>query len=306
MMNGLRISGWGTALPERTVTNADLAKRLDTTEEWIVERTGIRERRIGGTTSGLATEAGARAIQRAGLQPEDIDLVILATTTPDKTVPASAPSVQHALGLTCGAFDLNAACSGFVYGLVVAQGMLRTGLKRILLIGSETLSRITDWEDRSTSILFADGAGAIVVEATDGDGILGWDLRADGGNLSALYSDVGGTFQMQGREVYRRAVHAMVESSQHAMNEAGVRPEDIKLLVPHQANLRIITTSGRRIGIPLERTALVLQKTGNASAASIPLALESALDGDRLAPGDLVLFSGYGAGMTAASAVVRW
>ena len=305
-MNGLQITGWGTALPERRVTNADIVKRVDTTEEWIVERTGILERRVGGTTSGLATEAGAKAMERAGLKAADIDLVILATTTPDKTVPASAPSVQHALGLNCGAFDLNAACSGFVYGLVVAQGMLSTGHKRILLIGSETLSRITDWDDRSTCILFADGAGAVVVESREGEGLLGWDLQADGGSLSVLYSDIGGTFQMQGREVYRRAVQAMVESSRRALKQAGVGPDDVHLLVPHQANLRIIEAATRRLGIPLERTAVVLQTTGNASAASVPLALGSMLDQGRISPGDLVLFSGFGAGMTAASAVLRW
>ena len=305
-MNGLQITGWGTALPERRVTNADIVARVETTEEWIVERTGILERRIGGTTSGLATEAGALALERAGLEAGDIDLVILATTTPDQTVPATAPSVQHALGLSCGAFDLNAACSGFVYGLVVAQGMLNTGHKRILLIGAETLSRITDWDDRSTCILFADGAGAVVVESREGEGLLGWDLQADGASLSVLYSDVGGTFQMQGREVYRRAVHAMVESSRRAMKQAGVGPDDIHLLVPHQANLRIIEASSRRLGIPLERTAVVLQTTGNASAASVPLALGSMLDQGRVSPGDLVLFSGFGAGMTAASAVLRW
>ncbi|MFT5287710.1 MAG: 3-oxoacyl-[acyl-carrier-protein] synthase-3 [Planctomycetota bacterium] len=305
-MNGFQVTGWGTALPDKVVTNADLVKRVQTSEDWIVERTGILERRIGGTTSGLAIEASRNALDSAGLKASDLDLIILATTTPDQTVPATSPTIQHALGANCGAFDINAACSGFVYGMVVAQGMLRNGLERILLIGAETLSKITDWDDRSTCILFADGAGAVVIEPSSGEGLLGWDLCADGSSQPILYADIGSTFKMEGREVYRRAVKVMVASAKRAMERAGVTADEIKMLVPHQANLRIIEAATKRLGIPLERTSLVLQRTGNVSAASVPLALGACLDDGRLDRGDLVLFSGFGAGMTVASAIVRW
>ncbi|MCU1463264.1 MAG: 3-oxoacyl-(acyl-carrier-protein) synthase [Acidimicrobiales bacterium] len=304
---GAVITGWGTALPDKVVTNADLEARLDTTDAWITERSGIRERRVGGTTTGLATDAGAAALAAAALEPADIDLLILATTTPDQTVPATASAVQDALGLTCGAMDVNAACSGFVYGLVTACGLIGLGAGRILLIGAETLSRITDQDDRGTAVLFADGAGAVVVEAVDGPGsLLGWDLGSDGSLRSILYADVGGYLEMEGREVFRRAVRVTVDSAQAAMQRAGVTADDIALFVPHQANLRIIDAAGQRIGIPSDRTAIVLDRTGNTSSASIPLALADALDHGRVRADDLVLLSGFGAGMTWASAVLRW
>jgi 3-oxoacyl-[acyl-carrier-protein] synthase-3 len=306
-VRGAAITGWGTALPDQIVTNHDLERTIDTHDAWIVERTGIRERRVGGTTAGLSVEAGRRAIERAGLQPGDIDALVLATTTPDRAVPGTSATVQHALGLTCGAYDLNAACSGWVYGLVNAHGLIALGAQRVLVIGTDTLARITDWDDRNTAILFADGSGAAVLEAVDGAGqLLGWDLSADGSAEGALYAEIGGKLQMEGREVFRRAVRIMAESATASMQAAGVTADDIALVVPHQANIRIISASCERLGIGLDRASIVLDRTGNTSAASIPLALADALDRGRIWQGDLVLFVGFGAGMTAASAVVRW
>ncbi len=307
---GLRggvIRSWATALPDKIVTNDDLAVSMDTSDEWITERTGIRQRRVGGTTAGLAVEAGRVALERAGLEPSAIDGLILATTTPDQTVPATSATVQHRLGLVCGAMDLNAACSGFVYALAVGHGLIGAGAERLLLIGAETLSRVTDWSDRGTAILFADGAAAVVLEAVDGPGeLLAWDLDADGSAQPFLYADVGDYIKMDGREVFRRAVRIMVDSATKSMAYAGVSADDIALVVPHQANIRIIEAACQRLGIPLERAATNIDRYGNTSAASIPLALAEALDEDRAAPGDLVLLVGFGAGMTAASAVLRW
>ena len=280
---------------------------MDTSDEWIQERTGIKERRVGGTTAGLSAEAGRKAIEMSGVDPARIDGLILATTTPDRTVPATAPTVQNELGLRCGSFDVNAACSGFMYGLVVAHGLITMGAEKILVIGTDTLARITDWEDRNTAILFADGSGAVVLERSEGKGqLLGWDLDADGSAERFLYAEVGGYLHMDGREVFRRAVRIMVDSGEKAMAHAGVTPDDINLVVPHQANIRIIEAACQRLGIPMERTATVLQHTGNTSSASIPLALVDALDNGRVQEGDLLLLVGFGAGMTAASAVLRW
>jgi 3-oxoacyl-[acyl-carrier-protein] synthase-3 len=306
-VTGLAIAGWGTALPDKTVTNADLEARLETSDAWIVERTGIRERRIGETTASLAIEAGAVAIDHAGVSARDIDLVLLCTTTPDETVPATSSTVQHALGVRGGAFDLNAACSGFVYGLVSAHGLLAIGLRRVLVIGAETLSRIVDWEDRSTAVLFGDGAAAIVVEAVEEPGqLLGWDLGSDGSLRHILHAEVGGTLHMDGREVFRRAVRVMVDSAERAMANAGVRADEIALVVPHQANVRIIEAACSRLGIAMERSALVIDRIGNTSAASIPFALADAADTGRLSPGDRVLLVGFGAGMTWGAAVLEW
>lgn len=302
-----RITGWGAALPEKVVTNADLEASLDTTDEWIVERTGIRERRIGGTTTGLAIEASRQALARAGVAGHDVDLVLLCTSTPDEAMPASASVIQQELGVRGGAMDLNAACSGFVYGLVAADGFLRAGLRRVLLVGSETMSRIVDWDDRSTAILFGDGAGAIVLERGEGPGrVLGFDLGSDGSLRHILRADIGGTIDMDGPEVFRRAVRVMVDSASAAMRNAGVGVDDLALFVPHQANTRIIASASAKLGIDPERTANILPTTGNTSAASIPMALAEAADAGRLAPGDLVLVVGFGAGMSWASAVVEW
>jgi 3-oxoacyl-[acyl-carrier-protein] synthase-3 len=309
-VSGSVITGWGTALPEKVVTNAEFEARLETTDTWIVERTGIHERRFGGTTSGLAVEAGAAAITMAGLAPSEIDLLILATTTPDKAIPATSSTVHAQLGCSGAAFDLNTACAGYVYATVVADAMLGAGIgfKRALVIGSETLSVITDMEDRATAVLFADGAGAVVFEHRDDAQplILASDLGLDGSLLSILYCDHGGFMKMEGREVFRRAVRATVESALKVLDQAGVTADEIALFVPHQANQRIIDAMTQRLGIPQDRTAIVLDKTGNTSSASIPLALAAAADAGRLSDGDLILFSGFGAGLTWASAVVRW
>ncbi len=306
LMQGSRIIGWGAALPDKVITNQDFEGRLETNDAWITERTGIKERRYGGTTSSLAVEAAQKAIASAGLAPEDIGMLILSTTTPDKTVPATSSTVQAELGLSCGAFDLNAACAGFVYALVVGHNMIQSGLKNVLVIGSDTLSRITDQEDRATAVLFADGAGAVVLQASEDNAVLGWDLGVDGSLVPILYCEHGGYMRMEGREVFKRAVLAMVDSAHLALGRAGLTPDDIALVVPHQANIRIIEAANRRLGIPMERTSIVLDTTGNTSSGSIPLALAAAADKGALHPGDNVLFCGFGAGMTWASAVVRW
>ena len=305
-MNGV-ITGWGRALPEKVVTNSELAKTMDTSDEWIRERTGIERRHIGGTTASLSIESGRKAIEMAGVDPLTIDALILATTTPDRTVPATSAAVQNGLGLRCGAFDVNAACSGFVYGLVTAHGLIAIGMKKILVIGTDTLSRITDWSDRNTAILFADGSGAAVVEAVDGPGqLLGWDIDADGSLEDLLYAEIGGTLHMEGKEVFRRAVRIMVDSAEKSLKASGLTSNEIDLVVPHQANLRIIEAACKRLDIPMSKTAVILQDTGNTSSATIPLALFDAVDHGRIKSGDNVLLVGFGAGMTAASAVIKW
>jgi 3-oxoacyl-[acyl-carrier-protein] synthase-3 len=241
----------------------------------------------------------------AGIDPASIDALVLATTTPDRAVPATSATVQNALGLRCGAFDVNAACSGFVYALVNAHGLVAMGAERVLLIGTDILSRITDWTDRNTAVLFADGSGAAVLEAGPGQ-LLGWDLDADGSAEDILYCDHGGFIQMDGKEVFRRAVRIMVDSAQKSMAHAGVKAEDIALIVPHQANIRIISAACERLEVPMERAAMVIHETGNTSSASIPLALFDAVDAGRVKQGDLVLMVGFGAGMTAASAIIEW
>jgi 3-oxoacyl-[acyl-carrier-protein] synthase III len=306
-MQGMRIVGWGTALPDKTVTNLDLEARLDTSDAWITERTGIRERRVGDSTAELAVEAGRKAIERAGLQPTDIDMVVLATTTPDQMMPATSAQVQHELGIPGGAFDINAACSGFVYSLVSAAGLVALGTRRVLLIGAETMSRIIDWEDRNTAVLFGDAGAAVVLEATTEPGqLVGWDLGADGSARPLLYADWGDYIQMEGPELFRRAVRVGVESCLRSLDQAGVSPADVDLFVPHQANIRIIDAAIQRLGIPMERTAITLDRTGNTSAASIPFALAEALDAGRLEDGGHALLVGFGAGLTWASCVLRW
>ncbi len=306
-VRGAVITGWGTALPPKVITNHDLEQTIETSHDWIVERTGIHERHVGGTTVGLSVESGRKALDMSGVDPATIDALILATTTPDRTVPASSATVQHELGLTCGAFDINAACSGFVYGLVQAHGLIAMGAKKILVIGTDTLARITDWTDRNTAILFADGSGAVVLEAVEGPGqLLGWDLDADGAAERFLYAEIGDFIHMDGKEVFRRAVRIMVDSAKKSMSHAGVTADQLAVVVPHQANIRIIQAACDRLGIPIEKAATVLQHTGNTSSASIPLALADALDNSRIQQGDLVLLVGFGAGMTAASAILRW
>ena len=302
-----RITGWATNLPERVLTNDDLSKMVDTSDEWITARCGIRSRHVDGRVTEMSATAGYAAMEMAGVDPDQIDLLLLATTTADQQFPASASVVQHELGLTCGAVDMNAACSGFVYGLVTAMQFMNAGLERILLIGSDALSGIVDWTDRGTCVLFGDGAGAVVLERTgEQPSLLGWDLMSDGSAAAILYCDHGGTIVMNGKEVFRRAVMAMTNSANNAFSRAGVTADDISVVVPHQANVRIIEASLKRLGIPMERTAIVLGHTGNTSAASIPLALVDAIDNDRIAPGDLILMVGFGAGMSSAAAVLRW
>lgn len=305
---GVAVAGLATALPPRIVTNTELESRLDTSDAWITERSGIRERRIGGTTSGLAIEAGAKALSAAGLDPADVDLLILATETPDALMPSTAATVAGGLGLRCGSFDLNAACAGFVYALVIAAQLVAGGIDRILLVGSDTMSAITDQEERTTAVLFGDGAGALVLEATpDGEaGVLGWDAGTDGDARDILFCEHGAKIRMQGPEVFKKAVRVVTSSCERALEAAKVTARDVDLFAPHQANLRIIDAAARRLDLPEERWAVVLDTTGNTSAASIPLALAKAAEDGRLRDGSVVLMSGFGAGMTWASAVVRW
>jgi 3-oxoacyl-[acyl-carrier-protein] synthase-3 len=280
---------------------------MDTSDEWIRERTGILSRHVGGTTSGLSIESGRQALEMAGLEPSEIDALVLATTTPDRTVPATSATVQNGLGLRCGAFDVNAACSGFVYSLVVAHGLLAMGARKILVIGTDTLARITDWEDRNTAILFADGSAAVVLEAAENGGqLLAWNLDADGSAEEFLFAEIGGHIKMDGKEVFRRAVRIMCDSAEKSMADAGLTADDIAMVIPHQANIRIIQAACDRLGIPEERIATVLHYTGNTSSASIPLALVDALRSDRIKKGDNILLVGFGAGMTAASAIIKW
>jgi len=321
------ISGWGTALPDQRLTNADLEQQVDTSDQWIVERTGIRERRIaapGESTATLAIEAGAAAIKHAGLTPDAIDLLIVATATPEQLIPHTGAFVGDGLGVRCGSFDLNAGCAGFVYELVVGASLLTAGnLEHVLVIGAETLSRVTDPTDRGTCILFGDGAAAMVLSASpdDGLGLLAWDLGCDGSAAGLLEVPAGGSrrptsaetvanrehyLKMAGQEVFRRAVRIVVESASNALERGGIGIDDVRWFAPHQANVRIIEAAGNRLGIPAERTLVNIDRYGNTSAASIPLVLAEAADDGRLQPGDLVLLSGFGAGLTWGSALLRW
>jgi|TARA_B110000196_G_scaffold122694_1_gene106381 3-oxoacyl-[acyl-carrier-protein] synthase-3 len=305
--SGARLLSLGTSLPDNVVTNDDLAERVDTTHDWIVDRTGIHERRIGGTTSGLATDASRQAIERSGIDPSTIDLLILATTSPDRRVPATASTVQENLGLSCGAMDLNAACSGFVYGLIAAHGFINLGHRRILVVGAETLSRITNWDDRSTCILFADGAGAAVIERTDGEADLkGWHVASNGALEDTLFCEFDGKLIMSGGAIFKNAVLAMERSALHSLEMAELTPDDIDIVVPHQANVRIVEASCKRLGIPFEKTSMTIHRTGNTSSASVPLALDHAVQENRISKDDNVLLVGFGAGMTSASAVLKW
>jgi len=301
------ITGWGSALPPRVLTNDELSKTLDTSDEWIRERSGIQERHIGGTTAGLSVISGAAALAMAGVDPTQIDALVLSTTTPDRCVPATSATVQHALGLSCGAFDVNAACSGFVYALTVAHGLIAMGSSKVLVIGTDTLSRITDWSDRNTAVLFADGSGAVVLEAVDGPGqMLAWDIDADGSAEESLYAELGGFIQMEGKDVFRKAVRIMVDSATKSLTAAGLTAADVDVVIPHQANIRIIQAACERLGIPMEKASTVLHYTGNTSSASIPLALVDAANAGKIKKGDTVLLVGFGAGMTAASALIVW
>jgi 3-oxoacyl-[acyl-carrier-protein] synthase-3 len=318
------VLGSGSALPAGVVTNDDLARRVDTSDDWIVQRTGIRERRIaaeGEFTSTLGLSAARVAIASAGLQPADIDLVLVATSTPDNTFPATAVSIQAELGITRGAaFDMQAVCSGFVYGLATADAYLRGGLaERAVVIGAETFSRIVDWEDRTTCVLFADGAGAVVLEAQSGGGgsddrgVLASKLRADGRHRDKLYVDGGpsstgtvGHLRMHGREVFKHAVAMITDVIEDVFAQTGFGAADVDWFVPHQANRRIIDASARKLGIPDEKVVVTVDRHGNTSAASIPLALDVAVRDGRIKKGDLVQLEAMGGGFTWGACLIRW
>ena len=315
------LTGTGSALPRQVVTNADLAERVDTSDEWIVERTGIRQRHLAEedeTTSSLATEAARRALDAAGIDASEIGLIVLATATPDHTFPATATQVQHALGCKGGvAFDVQAVCSGFLYALATADSLLRTGMaKKALVIGAETFSRILDWEDRTTCVLFGDGAGAVVLEAReveeDGPGIIASKLHADGTHKELLYVDGGpsttgtvGQLRMRGREVFRHAVVNLAEVLRETIQEAGIAVDRIDWVVPHQANARILDATARKLGLPAEKVVVTVDRHANTSAASVPLALDVAVRDGRIKQGDLVLFEAMGGGFTWGAALAR-
>ena len=316
--------GSGSYLPEKILTNADLAKLVDTSDEWIVERSGIRERHVaadGELTSDMATKSSIAAIEDAGIDAQEIDLIILATATPDQTFPATAATVQAQLGITHGAaFDLQAVCSGFVYGLAVADNFLKCGQnKTALVIGSETFSRILDWDDRTTCVLFGDGAGAVVMQAQEqpgemsDKGIFSTHIRSDGRYREKLYVDGGpsstmttGYLRMEGREVFRHAVTNIASIMKEAIEANGLEPNDIDWFVPHQANKRILDGTARRLGLTDEKVVVTLDKHGNTSAASIPLALDTARKDGRIKDGDLILMEAMGGGFTWGAALARW
>ena len=311
------ILGVGSFVPPKVVTNDDLAARMDTTDEWIASRTGIRARHIvepGVLTSDLAAAAGGKALEDAGLTASDLDLIIVASSTPDYpgSFPSTATVVQRLLGAShAAAFDLGAVCSGFAYALHVAAQMVATGANRhVLVIGAETLSRVLNWDDRSTAVLFGDGAGAVIVGEVPEGGYLGGHLGADGtgGELLCITrsGECPGTIYQNGREVYKFAVQIMGEVALKAVEAAGLTAEDIDLLVPHQANIRIIDKAAERMGLPREKVVVNLDRCGNTSAASIPLALDMAVKAGRVHQGDLLVFVGFGAGLTWGANVLRW
>jgi 3-oxoacyl-[acyl-carrier-protein] synthase-3 len=316
--------GVGHYLPERVVENAEFAERLDTSDEWIRSRSGIERRHFaaeGETTSAMAVTAGTRALADAGLAAADIDAVIVATSTPDLTFPSVATMVQAGLDMEGGfAFDVQAVCAGFVYALANANALILSGqARRVLVIGAETFSRIMDWDDRGTCVLFGDGAGALVLEAREGAGtsadrgILATDLNSDGRFRDLLYVDGGvsssgtaGVLRMQGREVFRHAVEKLSETAETALAKAGLAARDVDWIVPHQANLRIITRTAQKMGVPMERVVVTVQDHGNTSAASIPLALSVAVGDGRIRQGDLLVAEAIGGGLAWGSVVLRW
>jgi 3-oxoacyl-[acyl-carrier-protein] synthase-3 len=318
------VVGHGAYLPEKVLSNNDISKIVDTSDEWITERTGIRERHIaaeGELTSHLATKAAEQALARAGMTGADIDVIVLGTTTPDETFPAAATKVQTALGAHHAfAFDVQAACSGFVYALAMADNFIRLGQARTaLVIGAETFSRLLDWNDRTTCVLFGDGAGAVVLKAEEGKGtsddrgVLSTHLHSDGRQHDLLYADGGpslnqqaGVVRMQGQEVFRHAVTRLSGVLHEALEANGLSPEDVDWLVPHQANRRILESTAKKLGLPIEKMVVTVDRHANTSAASIPLALAQAVDDGRIKRGDLVLMEAMGAGFTWAAAALRW
>jgi len=326
-VGGSRIVAIGSHVPEKVLTNADLEQMVDTTDEWIVSHTGIRERHIasdGEATSDLSIAAARRALEKCDIDPQQIGLVIVATVTPDEPFPATASFVQHALGLQrCAAFDVINGCTGFIYGLALASSLIRTRQEQyVLVIAAETLSKITDWQDRSTCVLFGDGAGAAVVgPAEPGTGILAVEWSTNGSAAHLLNLPAGGSrrpithelidqrqhyIKMQGHEVFKLAVRGIPEISLGALHKAGLTPQDVDLLVMHQANQRIIDAAAKRFDLPPEKVAVNVDRYGNTSAASIPIALAEAEQQGRLKPGDIVLMVGFGAGFSLGAAVVEW
>jgi 3-oxoacyl-[acyl-carrier-protein] synthase-3 len=321
------VVGWGKSVPSQVLTNDDLAQMVDTSDEWIRTRTGISERRVvadGETTSTIALQAARQALEVSGLNPAQLELVIVATVTPDYPFPATACLVQDGLGASqAAAFDLSAGCTGFIYGLSVAADLISSGAyQNALVIGAETLSRIIDWNDRNTCVLFGDGAGAVVLQANGADGgVLSTVLGSDGSGSNLLYVPAGGSrdpashktvseglhyLRMRGREVFRFAVRVMSTATRQALEQAGLTVDDLKLVVPHQANQRIIESSARSLGLSPEAVVSNLDRYGNTSAASIPIALCEAVEDGRIEQGDLVVFVGFGAGLTWGAAAVRW
>jgi 3-oxoacyl-[acyl-carrier-protein] synthase-3 len=313
------VLGLGSALPKRRVDNEELAKTVDTTDAWIVERTGIRSRYIAGegeTTASLATDAARKALDHAGIAATDIDLIVLATATPDQTFPSSATKVQAALGIDdCVAFDVHAVCTGFLYALSVADSMLRSGnAKKALVIGAETFSRILDWDDRGTCVLFGDGAGALVLGASETeDGILATKLHADGRHNDLLFVDGGpsttgtvGKLRMKGREVFRHAVVNLAAVLNEVLASAGLTSADVDWVVPHQANARILDATAKKLGLPPEKVVVTVDRHANTSAASVPLAFDTAVKDGRIKRGDIVVLEAMGGGFTWGAAALRY
>jgi len=313
------IAGVGSALPKRRVDNEELAKQVDTSDQWIVERTGIRSRYIaaeGETTASLATEAARAALADAGIEASEVDLIVLATATPDQTFPSSATKVQAALGIDdCVAFDVHAVCTGFLYALSVADAMIRAGSGRTaLVIGAETFSRILDWEDRATCVLFGDGAGALVLRAEDGDrGILATRLHADGRHNDLLFVDGGpsttgtvGKLRMKGREVFRHAVVNLADVLREVLSAAELESDDVDWVVPHQANARILEATAKKLKLPSAKVVVTVDRHANTSAASVPLALDAAVKDGRIKRGDIVVLEAMGGGFTWGAAVLRY
>ena len=321
----VRAIGCGHYLPDRVVTNDELSRRLDTSDEWIRARTGIGQRHIaaeGQLTSDLAARAADRALSAAGIAAGDIDAIVVATATPDQTFPSTATLVQHMIGMRNGyAYDLQAVCAGFIYAVANANGLIRADMAdRVMVIGAETFSRILDWDDRSTCVLFGDGAGAIVLERAEGDGtmadrgILGVCLHSDGAHNRILHVSGGtgsesrsvGVLKMEGREVFRHAVVKLAEVADEVMQKAGVTGDDIDWIVPHQANYRIIESTAKKAGVPMEKVIVTVERHGNTSAASIPLALSCGVADGRIRPGNLLLMEAIGGGLAWGSALLRW
>lgn len=313
------VAGIGSALPKRRVTNDELAATLDTSDAWIVERTGIRSRYIAGegeTTGSLATEAARKALESAGVDARDIDLIVLATATPDQTFPSTATKVQATLGINdCIAFDVHAVCTGFLYALSVADSLLRSGnASKALVIGAETFSRILDWEDRGTCVLFGDGAGALVLSAEETEsGILSTKLHADGRHNDLLFVDGGpsttgtvGKLRMKGREVFRHAVVNLADVMGEVLDGAGLTPDDVDWVVPHQANARILDATARKLGLPSEKVVVTVDRHANTSAASVPLAFDTAVKDGRIKRGDIVVLEAMGGGFTWGAAALRY